>query len=284
MKPKVSIIIPFYNDSIYIEDSVQSIIKQTYHNMEIYIVDDGSTEEDYKNKLEKLKKTYESIIPINVIYQKNNGPASARNRGINACSGEYILCLDADDKIGETYIEKAVKVMENNPLIGIVYCYAELFGERKGAWNLPEYSIGQMLVSNVIFITALFRKSDWKQAGGFDESFKVGIEDHDFWLSILELNKTVYQIPETLFFYRIKNISRDKLFNRDIDIVKTYYCRLQLKHKNLYMRHFDEFSIKIRGKLIEEQWKLKKIKDKLKIEWIMKNFPGIKNILRKMIK
>ena len=66
-------------------------------------------------------------------------------------------------------------------------------------WELPPYSLSNMLVGNIIFISALFRKSDWEKVGGFCTDFKIGLEDYDFWLSILELGREVYQIPKRLF-------------------------------------------------------------------------------------
>lgn len=80
-----------------------------------------------------------------------------------------------------------------------------------------------MLYTNVIFVTALFRKKDWYLVGGFDESLKNGIEDYDFWLALVERDRKVYQIPEVLFQYRIKEVSRTTLFMTDKDkYLKTY--------------------------------------------------------------
>ena len=79
------------------------------------------------------------------------GLASARNNGIREATGEYILPLDADDKIGEEYLELAVEILDQNPEIGIVYCEAEFFEGRSDLWYLPEYSLVNILMSNVIF-------------------------------------------------------------------------------------------------------------------------------------
>jgi SAM-dependent methyltransferase len=84
---------------------------------------------------------------------------------------------------------------------------AEYFGEKEGMIDLPEFSIEQILKKNIIFCSALFRKADWEKAGGYNINLVYGLEDWDFWLSILELGLKPYRIPKTLFYYRIKKVS-----------------------------------------------------------------------------
>ena len=125
--------------------------------------------------------------------------------------------------IEKTYMEKAVKKIESNDKIGVVYCEADLFGEKTGKWQLPQYSFDKMLLDNIVFVTALFYKKDWESVGGFNTNMEAGMEDYDFWLGILELGKEIYQIPEILFHYRIKPVSRTTGFQSDyIQIQKVY--------------------------------------------------------------
>lgn len=100
------------------------------------------------------------------------GPSAAHNLGIPHASGKYILPLDADDKIDSSYIEKAVEILERNPRYGIVYSKGSFLGIYGGKWNLPPFSMGRMLISNIIFNAGLFRKDDWKACGGYDENLK----------------------------------------------------------------------------------------------------------------
>ena len=185
IKEKVSIITPCYNDGKYIEETIHSILSQTYKNWEMIIIDDGSEDNETIDILKKV----ELIDNIQVIKTNHVGPAEARNIGIKHSCGEFILPVDADDLIDNTYIEKAVQQMNNNNNIGIVYCHADLFGIKTGPWELPEYSIDKMLIDNIIFVSALFRKSDWEQVGGFKSNMEHGMEDYDFWLSIIELGR-----------------------------------------------------------------------------------------------
>ena len=185
---------------------------------------------------------------------EHSGPAIARNKAIDFCSGDFILPLDSDDLIAPTYIEKATNIIEQDQNIGIVYCLADRFGSAKGIWRLPKFDIGKMLVSNIIFVTSLFRKDDWKAVGGFDETFQNGIEDYDFWLSILEMGRGVYRIPEILFHYRIKKSSRNQKFGRNPELLKKYFSIIQQKHRNLYFDNYSCFCNEVMNALIDEQF------------------------------
>ncbi len=203
MKPKVSVVIPCYNQAEFLVEAVESVISQTYKNWECIIVNDGSLDETD----EIAKKLESKDLRIRYLKKENGGLSDARNAGIALAIGDYILPLDADDKIGSEYLEEAVHVLETNNNVKIVYCYAEFFGEKSGTWNLPEFSIEKMLLYNLIFCTALFRKEDYERTSGYDIGMKYGWEDWDFWLSILENGGEVYKLNDTYFFYRVKESS-----------------------------------------------------------------------------
>lgn len=232
--PLVSIIIPCYNQGIFLSETIESVLKQSYNEWECIIVNDGSTD----NTKEVAKKYCKKDPRIKYIEQKNQGLSSARNSGIKQSHGKYILPLDSDDLIGNTYIEKAVDILENNKNIRIVYCQAKLFGKIQGKWNLPEYNLEKMLGSNCIFCSALYSREDFDKVGGYNINMKYGYEDWDFWLSIIELNPKceIYQIKEILFFYRV----RKKSMARQLDTEKYKYLRKQiwLNHKALYAKYF----------------------------------------------
>ncbi len=194
--PKVSVIIPCYNHGEYLDEAVESVLAQTFQDSEIIIVDDGSTDQATIDLLEGYNKPKTCVIRTD-----NRGLASARNNGIKEAKGEYIVPLDADDKIGKEYLKKAVKILDENEDIGIVYCESVHFGIKKEPFRLPEYSFNQMLEANIIFCSSFFRKKNWERVGGFNINLVYGWEDWDFWLSIVELGLKVYRIPEVLFFF-----------------------------------------------------------------------------------
>ena len=143
--PKVSVVIPCYNYGEYIDEAVDSVLAQTYDDFEIIIVNDGSTDA-YTNK---LLDGYDRP-KTRVIVTTNNGVATARNIGISAASGQYILPVDPDDRIGNTYLEKAVKILDEHQELGMVYSHVEFFGARKGKLALKPYQLDNILVGNVI--------------------------------------------------------------------------------------------------------------------------------------
>ncbi len=233
LRPKISVVIPCYNQGHYINEAVESVLSQTYQDFEIVIVNDGSTD-NFTNEL------FSSFLnpKIKIITTKNNGVVSARNIGIKESKGEYILPLDSDDKIGKEYLEKAVEILDQNKGIGIVYCNAEFFGDKKGKWKLPEYSLEKMLLKNIIFCSALFRKKDWEKVGGYNSNMELGLEDWDFWLSLIEIGIKVFKIPEILFYYRIKKRSRNSLWkNMNSDQKLNIWLKIFDNHENLYQKN-----------------------------------------------
>jgi len=235
--PLVSVIMPCYNDGEYLDEAVGSALTQTYPNVEIIIVNDASTDPLTIEVLGAI-----SHPRITVFHNSENlRPAGARNKGVSLAKGKYILPLDADDIIDVSYVQKAVDVIENDDSIGVVYCKAELFGLQSGLFELLDYSIENMIVDNCVFATALFQRDDWMKIGGYPENFKAGLEDYDFWLSILELGKGIYQIPEVLFFYRIKDCSRNINFADNLAAMKQTYRQLYSNHPVLYEKYKDEF-------------------------------------------
>jgi glycosyltransferase involved in cell wall biosynthesis len=228
--PKVSVIIPCYNQGRYLDDAIASVLAQTYQDIEIIVIDDGSTEPETIEILQNYQQPKTRLIRT-----ENRGVAQARNLGIAQSQGTYILPLDADDKIADSYLEKAVTLLENNDKLGIVYCEAEYFWDRQGTWPLPEYKFPDILVDNVIFCSGLFRKSDWETVGGYHSNLIYGWEDHDFWLSLIELEREVYRIPEVLFFYRQKADSMSRAMTAENYIYS--YTQLFYNHPQLYSQN-----------------------------------------------
>jgi glycosyltransferase involved in cell wall biosynthesis len=226
--PKVSVIIPCYNQGIYLDEAVDSVLNQTCQDFEVIIVNDGSTDASTNELLANYHRPKTRVLST-----VNQGLPTARNTGIGESLGEYILPLDADDRIGPCYLEKAVAVLERDTDMGIVYCFGELFGARSGKICAPEFSIGKMLLSNLIFASAFFRKEDWQRVGGYNLNMRHGCEDWDFWLSLIELGRRVHRIPEVLFYYRIREQSMNVAMDREKRL--EMHLRLMGNHPLLYM-------------------------------------------------
>jgi glycosyltransferase involved in cell wall biosynthesis len=247
--PKVSVIIPCFNLGKYIHEAIDSTLNQTFQDFEIIVVNDGSTDPETNRILDSLDKSR-----IKVITTENQGLASARNNGIEAAAGEYILPLDADDKIAPAYLEKAVKILDENKNIGIVYCEAEFFGEENLKWDLPEFRLSRILIDNLIFASSFFRKDDWRKVGGYKPEMIYGWEDYEFWLSLIELKREVYRIPETLFFYRKRSDSMAHVMSKE----HLYYSYKQIvkNHSELYQENIHyifEYIYSLRGEIVEKE-------------------------------
>lgn len=231
--PKISIIIPCHNHGEYINDAVESVINQTYKDLEIIIINDGSADELTNRLLSGYTKPKTRVLTI-----PHQGLAAARNAGIKESQGEYILPLDADDKIGPMYAEEAAKILDSDTSVGIVYCDAVFFGEKTGRWELKEYSLQQELIENQIFCSAFFRKRDWEIVGGYNTNMIYGYEDWDFWLSLIEMGRKVHKLPDVYFFYRIRE---DSMIQKIDDEKQRYLLRqIYLNHLSLYSREFPD--------------------------------------------
>jgi glycosyltransferase involved in cell wall biosynthesis len=230
-KELVSIIVPCYNHAQFIIETLSSVLQSSYTNIEIIIVNDGSTDNSEEIALE-FCQIHPNILYLN---QKNSGPASARNHGIHNAKGKYILPLDADDIISIDYIEKAVHVFENESDVKLVYCEAEFFGDKMGKWALPKFSLSRLAKDNMIFITAMFKKNDWQNAGGFSDEMTWGWEDWEFWISLLKNGGRVVRLPITGFYYRVRKGSRRKSTNRDAK--KKTIELINAKHKGFIYQY-----------------------------------------------
>ena len=202
--PKVSIIVPCYNQAKYLSETLDSVFAQTYKDWECVIVNDGSPD----NTEDVAKEYCQKDHRFKYLCQENQGIAMARNNGIKESSGEFILPLDSDDIIHETYLEKAIFHFKNHSTTKLVYCKAKKFGSINGYWNMPTYKYENLLWKNLIFSTAMYKRSDYDKTNGYNSNLKYGLEDWDFFLSLLNERDVVYCIDEVLFFYRTKEESR----------------------------------------------------------------------------
>lgn len=231
---KVSIIIPCYNQGEYVSDAIESSINQSYNDIEIIVVNDASSD-DSANIINSYAEKYENIKFIN--NPKNKGVIFCRNLAVENATGEFILPLDADDRIAPEYVEKAVKVFSSNPEIKIVYCRSMLFGNKNEEFKLQKISLENIVLANCIPNSAKFKKSDFISVNGYKSYMKKGWEDWDLWLSIIETAKNkkdcVYRIDEILFYYRqySETVSRNN-FDENI--------RLELL-KNIFNNHLELF-------------------------------------------
>lgn len=230
MPPDVSVVIPCYNYGHFLDEAINSVLAQTWPSLEIIVVDDGSTDPTTLALFEHFERPRTRLLR-----KVNGGPASARNTAIQHARGEFILTLDADDRIAPTYVEMAVKRLREDHTLGIVYARAQFFGDSTGPWNLPEFRMPDMLFENCIPICGFFRKRDWERVGGYD-TVLAAAEDYDFWLSLISLGVGVYRFDETMFFYRLHGPPR---WLQDPQVRLATYRRIFERHRELYLQHIE---------------------------------------------
>lgn len=242
--PKVSIIVPCYSQAQYLDEALQSVLDQTYANWECIIVNDGSPDQT-----EEIAQRWVAKDPRFVYLKKENGGLSrARNAGITIATGEYILPLDADDKIGAKYVALVVQSFLEDASLKVVYCKAEKFGIEDGLWQLQPFSLNDLARFNMIFCSAMFKKEDWKLVGGYDVNMIYGLEDWEFWIAILKNGGNVKCLDEVGFYYRIRENSMVRKINQDHKSYSEIY--VAKKHIEFYVSNYDSLN-RIRKSNIE---------------------------------
>lgn len=198
---KISIVIPCYNHGLMLRETLASIERVRNENIcEVIIVNDGSTDEQTCQILRNL-----SDLKYKIINQSNRGLGAARNAGIEKAQAEFILPLDSDNLVRKAYLSDGVKVLLANSAAGVVYADAEYFGEKTGRWKAPEFNLGVLVMGNYIDACALYRKSVWESAGGYDEKMPwMGWEDWDFWLRVGVRGWDFIHLDQVGFDYRVR--------------------------------------------------------------------------------
>lgn len=206
--PKVSVILPTYNCREYLSDSVPSVLRQTFKDWELVIVDDGSTD-----GTEDLVRTRFADPRVNYVKQDHSGLSAARNKGIEVSGGEYIAFLDADDIFLDRKLEAQVSFLENHPKAGITYTGEKYFFEndRDKQFESPHEKLsGDLLFflkrSNFIHVSTVMIKAGIARRAGFDPDLKSH-EDWDYFLKLSAAGNRFWYIPESLTLVRVRKRS-----------------------------------------------------------------------------
>ena len=225
-KPKISVIIPTYNCERYIADTIASILGQTFNDLELIVIDDGSTD-----RTREIVASHPA--PVRLITQENAGVCAARNRGIREAAGEFICLMDHDDYWFPDKLALQLKQFEVSPEVGVVYASFILWHAAAdgsfpvpATFNLDKFPDGvdkdfsgwiyhQFLLDCwMLTSTAMFRRDVFDKCGIFDESLPYS-EDWDLWLRIArEFEFVMLNRPNTLYRQHLQQGNR---VVRDID-------------------------------------------------------------------
>ena len=197
MIPKISVVVPCYNQGKFLSEALDSVLAQTLQEWECIVVDDGSTD----NSADIAKAYCAKDNRIRYVYQENAGPSAARNKGVSLTSAPLVFFLDGDDVILSELLGLGVEYMEKHTDCILYYTKGEYFGSRHGEFILNYTSYRDLLVANSIDCLCIVRRTDFERVGGFDEGL-FGYEDWEFFIRLLYHNDTIYKEPQILFKYR----------------------------------------------------------------------------------
>ena len=208
MNPLISIIVPTYNVEKYIRTCIESILAQTYRNIEVIIVNDGSTDQS----LAVISDLICSHHNIKVINQKNQGLSVARNTGIDAATGKYIAFVDADDKIKPDFVSSLYQIADKTGADIVRGSFRDFNGNIPKGW-VPDFNVptnygtivlDQFLSSNISFVvwSSIYRL-DFINSNHIRFTPGILLEDGDFTTRAYMLAKLVATSPEPNYAYRI---------------------------------------------------------------------------------
>lgn len=255
---KISIIVPIYNSERFIADCIESLINQTYQNIEIILIDDGSSDNSYE-----ICKKYQSLDSrIILISQVNSGVSIARNKGIKVATGQHIMFVDSDDYVDKRLCELLIsrnKESRND----MVFCsYSRVNIKSKEINKLPRYNMRNNISSlqdlggsnfsffylNLYFnspVCKLYR-SELVENITFNSELSLG-EDLLFNLDFLEKCDKISFVNEALYFYRIgeQNSLSSKNYKNRLEMVKMIFDKSQISFRKLFKENYNENLVKV---------------------------------------
>ncbi|MCC5806449.1 MAG: glycosyltransferase [Opitutales bacterium] len=211
--PAVSVITPYFNAHTHFDETIRCLERQTFQQWEWIIVNDASTDPAAQARLEPLRRSSDPRIRV-VDQERNGGPSAARNTGIAESLTEYVFMMDADDLIEPTTIEKSYWFLRSHPHCPWVNGWSVAFGAEEFLWRHGFEEREVFLRTNILTVSALFRKDALLRLGGYDEAFGHGFEDWLFWLKAAEEGLWGATMRDFFYWYR----KREKHWDRWKDI------------------------------------------------------------------
>lgn len=270
----LSVVIPYYNLGKHINETVLSILNSTYKNLEIIIVNDGSTD---SLSIEKLN-LYRAHKKITVIDKINTGLADTRNFGAEIAKGSMLAFLDADDMVEPSYYEKAIRILNHYDNVHFVGAWVQYFGNSKQVWPTFNPEPPLLLTHNSINSSALvYKKEAFLSAGKNDMDFKIGLEDYESVINLKSNGLNGVAIPQILFNYRVRKNSMIRNVNPAVRA--EYYNKIISKHQCL----FSDFNAEVE-KLNEHNGLPLSLDNSTLDDFPFQNIPFVGLIIRKLIR
>ena len=236
----LSVVIPYYNMGKYIVECVESVKASSWPDIEILVINDGSTDEESIKKLDQIAQ----IAGVKVLNKPNEGLAHTRNFGAQKAAGDWLAFLDADDKITPDYYEKAISVLKQYDNVFFVGSFVQYFEETSRKWVTYTPQPPYVLVHNPVNSSGLvYKKAAFLEAGLNDKTVDYGLEDYESVVHLLSMGYNGIVLPEFLFHYRVRNDSMFRKVNRE----KLLYSYKYIAEK--HSRYYATFATQINNLL-----------------------------------
>jgi GT2 family glycosyltransferase len=239
----VSVVIPCYEQGTLLVEAIASVERSAPPNCELVIVNDGSRQARTLEILDGLKR-----FGYFVHDQENMGLAGARNAGIGMARGRYILPLDDDNRIRDHYLADAIRVLDTQPEVGVVYGDCFEFGIPRTQQTIPDFDLGRLLRRNYIDACAVLRKQVWIDCQGYDP-WIFGLEDWELWIHAAERGWKFHHLHYCAFDYRVRP---DSLLSKTVAIEGELRRRIRAKHAELYWKASQEVVEDLTRRLAEQ--------------------------------
>ncbi len=228
----IEVVITSYNQGEMILEALNTVYSQTLLPKRIFIVDDGSTDEDSLNVLNMIERM-DTIVPMVIYRQENAGVSAARNKGISLTEEDYVLVFDGDDRLKESYIEEVAQLITNDERFVAASAWMQTFGVLEAVVKPMGGNIVPFLARNCCPATHILKRAAWEECGGYDETMRNGFEDWDFFLSMLEtrVDAKIGIVPKPLMEYRTAPASANvKSMSKRMELMRYIIGR----HKKAY--------------------------------------------------
>ncbi len=249
MNPIISVIMPCYNQAQYMPDALQSLLDQDYPHWECIMVNDGSPD----NTDEIARQWVAKDNRFRYFEKENSGVSDTRNYAAKEAVGEYIIPLDGDDKLGPQYFSEAIEIFTKDPQVTLIYSDAILFGDRNEKISYPPFVFAKMLTENLIHNSAIFRKSDFIESGGYNPNMVYGIEDWEFYLSLLKPDSKVVKLNKFHCYFRIKSESRSAGVNAHKERNEAMLLQMFKNHIPLFLEYFNPIRDRINAEAYKKE-------------------------------
>jgi glycosyltransferase involved in cell wall biosynthesis len=233
-EPLLSVVIPHYNLGAFLPEAVESVLASDYRNLEVLVIDDGSTDPESLDVIAALEERIEDAR-FRLVRQANAGLSAVRNAGAEMAKGEWVAFVDADDTVEPSFFGRAAWILRQYRNVHIVASWVRFFGSDNGIWHAWNPIFPYLLAHNLMIPICVVRRESFLAYGQNERRMFYGLEDFESWISMVGAGCGGVAIPEILTRYRVRGASMFQSINREQQM---YLYRVVVeRHPELYQRY-----------------------------------------------